>query len=149
MLGEGKKILIIASKKGYATGMLCDDCGFIPKCDHCDIPIAFHQDDSKHLYGICHICKKHYQAFADCPQCGGHNIKLYGSGVQKLETLLEREFGAKNIITVDSESANSSAKVKKLKQILPEADIIVGTSLLATPPAGWKPDMVIIMNADS
>lgn len=129
--------------------MLCDDCGFIPKCDHCDIPIAFHNDPQKQLYGICHICKKHYQPFPTCPKCSGFNIKLYGTGAQKVETLLEKEFGAKNIVTVDSESANSQAKVKKLQLALPDADIVVGTSLLATPPADWKPDMVVVMNADA
>lgn len=142
-------MLIIATKKGYATGLLCDDCGYIPKCDHCDIPIAYHQDENKHLYGICHICKKHYPAFSTCPQCQGHNIKLYGSGVQKLETVLQREFGAKHVVTIESESASSQAKVKKLQQILPDAQIIVGTSLLATPPANWKPDLVVVFNADS
>lgn len=142
-------MLIIASKKGFATGLLCDDCGFIPKCDHCDIPVAFHQDEQKQLYGICHICKKHYNAFSSCPQCGGNNIKLYGSGVQKLETVLHNEFGAKNIITIDSETANSQAKVKKLMLLVADAQIVVGTSLLATPPSLRKPDLVVLMNADS
>lgn len=149
MIKEGKKVLIIANKKGFATGMLCDDCGYIPKCDHCDIPIAFHQDAHGELYGICHICKKHYSSFGECPQCHGHNIKLYGNGVQKLEGLLQREYGATNVVTIDSETANSQAKVKKLMQILPEAQIVVGTSLLMTAPKDRKPDLVVVFNADS
>ena len=125
MIKEGKKVLIIANKKGFATGMLCDDCGLVPKCDHCDIPIAFHQDVHGELYGICHICKKHYSSFGQCPQCHGHNIKLYGSGVQKLEGLLQKEFGAMSVLTIDSETANSQAKVKKLMPLLQDAQVIV------------------------
>lgn len=129
--------------------MLCDDCGYIPKCDHCDIPIAFHQDESQQMYGICHICKKHYSAFAECPQCHGHNIHLYGKGVQKLETILSKEFGAYNILTIDSENAGSLPKVKKVLQQLDTTHVIIGTSLLMTPPAGRTPDLVVVMNADS
>lgn len=149
MLKANKKVLIIASKKGFASWLLCDECWFIPKCDHCDIPIAFHQDAQKELYGICHICKKHYSSFATCPQCMGHSIKLYGTWAQKVETVLTKEYGAHKVVTVDSESANSQAKVKKLQPEIAAADILVGTSLLATPPAGWKPDLVIVMNADA
>lgn len=149
MLKQKKKVLIIASKKGFASWLLCDDCGFIPKCDHCDIPIAFHQDSQKELYGICHICKKHYTAFATCPKCGGYEIKLYGTGAQKVETVLAREYGATKVVTIDSESANSQAKVKKLQPEIVTADILVWTSLLATPPAGWTPDLVVVMNADA
>lgn len=129
--------------------MLCDDCGYIPKCDHCDIPIAFHQDPQKQLYGICHICKKHYPGFSECPNCHGNKIHLYGNGVQKLENLLTKEFGAKHIVTIESETAGSQAKVKKLQLEIQSADVIVGTSLLATAPHDWKPDLVVLLNADS
>lgn len=43
MLSAGKRVTIIASRKGFAGGMICKACGHIPHCSHCDIPVAYHK----------------------------------------------------------------------------------------------------------
>jgi len=57
---------------------MCHECGHIPPCKQCDIPIAWHKDQEGKMFGICHICKTHYPSEAACSHCGGSDITLYG-----------------------------------------------------------------------
>lgn len=45
-LHQGKKIAILVNKKGYSTGIMCQACGTIPKCNHCSVSISYHKLES-------------------------------------------------------------------------------------------------------
>ena len=39
---KNKKIAIFINRRGLATSIICQECGFVPKCPNCDIPLGFH-----------------------------------------------------------------------------------------------------------
>ena len=146
---QGKKILIIGGKKWLAAGVMCQDCGYIPKCQHCDIPIAYHQDHAAKTFGICHICKTAYSAVSNCPSCQGHNVTLFGMGLQKIEKTIADQFPSCAILMIDAEKAASLPKLERLADDIQKAQCIIATSLLQIPPSNRKPDIVIVLRADS
>ncbi len=144
-----KRVLVLWGKKWLASGMMCQDCWFIPKCSHCDIPVAYHRDHAWDVFGICHICKKSYQPIGSCPSCHGHGLELFGAWLQKIEALLNEKYPQCTIRVVDGQSVSSLPKIQKLTVELSNIQCLLWTSVLEVPPVWWKPDVVIVMRADA
>jgi primosomal protein N' (replication factor Y) (superfamily II helicase) len=170
-LKQWKRIWILVNKKGYAGGIICHDCGHIPKCKNCSVSISYHKLVSWETIGLCHICKTQYAVPATCPVCHSDKIKDFWLGTQKVAEYLKREYG-KDALIIESETVNSPNKIAKIFwkiwQATEKSDkdsqndfsdlsdnssdssvqIIIGTSLLATPIKNYPFDLVIFLNAD-
>jgi len=146
-LKQGKKIWILVNKKGYSGGIICHDCGHIPKCKNCDVSISYHKIESWETIGLCHICKTQYNVPTTCPACHGHKIKEFGLWTQKVAEYIKNEFGKDSLI-IESESVRSPNKIAKLLEHISDHQIIIWTSLLATPIKNYPLDLIIFLNAD-
>ncbi len=146
-LKQNKKILILANKKGYSSGIICQDCGYIPRCQKCDVSISYHKDKAWNFFGLCHICKSHYEYPLTCPSCWGANLKFFGTWTQQIQEYLSINFNTSALI-IESQQANSPKKIQKIQEQIHSHQILIATSLLTFPPHNRKPDLVIIFNAD-
>lgn len=146
-LKQGKRIGILVNKKGYAWGIICHDCGNIPKCKNCSVSISYHKIESWTTIGLCHICKTQYNVPTSCPECHGKKIKEFWLGTQKVAEYLKREYN-KEALIIESETVNSPNKIKKITEQITEHQIIIWTSLLATPPSTINFDLIIFLHAD-
>jgi primosomal protein N' (replication factor Y) (superfamily II helicase) len=146
---QGKRILIVGGKKGLASWVMCQECGFIPQCARCDVPIAFHRDAGGSTFGICHICKTSYPAVDQCPQCQWYDVKLFGTGLQKIQEFLAGRYPGLSTMCIDAQTVGSLPKITRVRDALRDVQCVIATSLLQTPPVGWTPDVVIIVRADS
>ena len=146
-LKQGKRIGILVNKKWYAGGMICHTCGHIPTCKNCSVSISYHKIESGETIWLCHICKTQYDIPTTCPSCHGHQIKPFGLGTQKVAEYIASEFGQEALI-IESETVNSPNKIHKMQQDIADHQIIIWTSLLATPPKNAPFDLVIFLQAD-
>lgn len=144
---QGKKIALIVNKKWYAAGVICRLCGHIPQCNKCSVSISFHKADDGTMTGLCHICKTHYTLPTVCPVCHQWALKSYGIGTQKVAEYIYDTFGVRSFV-IESETVNSPKKIQKVQESIHDAQVIIGTSLLTTPPSGIDIDLVVILNAD-
>jgi len=150
-LRQNKRIAVIVNKKWYSNGVICHDCGFVPQCKRCSVSINYHKMPNDYKMWLCHICKEQYEVPTKCEQCWSKQIRPFGMGTQQVAEYLEQEFACKTLL-VESEKANSFAKIKRLRDQLTEIKwkppILVGTSLLRTPIPEYPLDLVIFLNAD-
>jgi len=146
-LKQGKKIWILVNKKGYAGGIICHECGNIPKCKNCSVSISYHKLVSWDTIGLCHICKTQYDVPTTCPVCKSKKIKDFWLWTQKVAEYLKNEYHQDALI-IESETVNSPNKIKKIQEQISEHQIIIWTSLLATPPKDINFDLIIFLNAD-
>ncbi len=146
-LKQGKKIALLVNKKGYSTGIMCQDCGTIPKCKNCSLSISYHKLESWDTIGLCHICKTQYTVPTSCPNCHGKKIKEFWLGTQKVAEYIQKEFH-KEALIIESETVNSPNKIKKITEQIAGHQIIIWTSLLTTPPKDIHFDLIIFLNAD-
>ena len=52
-LERHEQVLVFRSRRAYASAMECPDCGFIPRCPSCNIPMSYH----KFSHSLsCHWC---------------------------------------------------------------------------------------------
>ncbi|WP_303668238.1 primosomal protein N', partial [uncultured Duncaniella sp.] len=42
-LGRGMQSILFLNRRGYAPVARCKMCGFVPKCDHCDVSLTYHR----------------------------------------------------------------------------------------------------------
>lgn len=146
-LAQWKKIWILVNKKGYAGWIICHDCGNIPKCKNCSISISYHKLASWDTIGLCHICKTQYDVPKICPQCHSEKIKDFWLWTQKVAEYLKNEY-QQDALIIESASVNSPNKIKKITETITQHNIIIWTSLLATPPKNIHFDLIIFLNAD-
>lgn len=144
---EWKKIWIIVNKKWYSSWVICWDCGYIPKCKKCDIPIAYHLDENWNEFWICHICKTTYNKEANCWNCWWYDVKNYWTWTQKLQEIILERFKKKSTI-IESETVNSPNKIAKIYEEIKSYQIIIWTSLLTMPIKDIAFDLIIFVNAD-
>lgn len=76
---RGEKAVLLLNKRGFASVLLCRDCGFVPTCEQCDTSMTFHQHPP-HL--LCHYCDAHAPVPPVCPECGSPYLRQLGPGTQ-------------------------------------------------------------------
>lgn len=81
----------------------------------------------------CHYCEHHEPVPKVCPKCGSLKIKFFGSGTQKVEEELQRNFPKARIARLDQDM---TAKKGNGEQILNDFgagryDILLGTQMVA------------------
>jgi primosomal protein N' (replication factor Y) (superfamily II helicase) len=106
---SGKKVLLYLKRKGYATFIFCEDCGRIFNCPHCNLPLKTHKKNNI-LWLYCHHCSYHEEIPLKCPSCGGTEIKIKGTGIQKISELLGQKYEIlKNKISIVDEKTKDGS----------------------------------------
>lgn len=145
-LEQWKKIWILVNKKGYSNGIICHDCGYMPKCKRCSVSVSYHKISSWDTIWLCHICKTQYEVIKNCPECKSNKIKEFGIWTQKVAEILKEKFKIESSI-IESETANSPNKINKIFENL-NSQIVIWTSLLTTPIKNYPLDLIVYLNAD-
>lgn len=139
IIWKGENVVIFINKKGVHSGMVCQNCGYIPYCKQCDIPISLHNNVHDQLFGLCTVCQTCYTTFDSCPECQIGKMGWYGVGIQQVAKYCKEVFWSEPIM-VQSSDANSLPKTQELLKKLRISNwelrigkIILSTSLMQTP----------------
>ncbi len=128
-LAKKHQILLFLNRRGFASFILCPDCGYAFRCPNCAVGLTYHLKE-KRL--ICHYCGYAIPAPAICPNCKGFNVKHLGLGTERLERELRSILPKAHIKRLDSDIAK---KKKERLQVLKELyegkiDILIGTQMI-------------------
>ncbi|QUI22920.1 primosomal protein N' [Vallitalea pronyensis] len=146
-LERNEQIILFLNRRGYARFVSCRQCGYVVKCDHCDIPYTYHATGAQL---ICHYCGKTINMVKKCPACESKYIKQFGIGTQQVEDLTKREFPQANILRMD---LDTTTKKNSYDTILGsfrdgKADILIGTQMIAKGHDFPKVTLVGVIAAD-
>lgn len=127
-LNKHQQIMIFINRRGYAGFVSCRSCGHVMKCPHCDISLTYHKDGSL----VCHYCGYQEQMPKQCPSCGSKYIAAFGTGTQKVEELVKREFPRAKVLRMDMDTTKNKDGHEKILSAFAnhEADILVGTQMI-------------------
>lgn len=122
--------MIFVNRRGFASYIICRDCGYIAKCEDCDASLVYHKED-KELK--CHFCGKRYRALTNCPNCKGTHIKTGAIGTEKVVEELKNLFPDVKILRMDFDNTqNKNAHSKILEEFSGTTpSILVGTQMIA------------------
>ena len=129
-LSEGGQVMILRSRRAWASSMQCEECGEIHKCPHCNVSLSLHKSGDTGFYA-CHHCGHREEYRETCRKCNGA-LKPLGSGTQKIEEEAATLFPSARIARLDSDTAqNRNYETKVIKEFAEgDIDILVGTQIL-------------------
>jgi len=129
-LENGNQAIIFLNRRGYSKQIICQSCGYVAKCEQCDISLNYHSDTN---ILKCHYCGQNYAMLSACPECGGVNLKYSGTGTQRVVEELKKLFPLARIIRMDNDVTLTKEAHSKILNTFAshQADILVGTQMIA------------------
>ena len=146
-LKSGNQAIIFLNRRGYSRTVLCRDCGYVAKCENCDVTLTYHSEENCLK---CHYCGAKYRMLPSCPDCGGRHVMYNGTGTQRVVADLKELFPTARVLRMDNDTVSGKdGHYKILKQFAEkQADILVGTQMIAKGHDFPAVTLVGIMDAD-
>lgn len=108
---------------------MCRNCGYTAKCPNCNISLTYHSYERKLK---CHYCGHEENIVTICPECHSDKIRYFGTGTQKLEQEINKQFPTASTIRMDIDTVtkkNSHEEIlNKFKN--ENIDILIGTQMV-------------------
>ena len=129
-LDKGEQTILFLNRRGYATQMLCTECGYVANCQECSVAYTYHRHDHRLL---CHLCGAALPAPSRCPQCNDDKIRYSGLGTEKVEALAHRFFPHAAIARMDSDTMTAKDAHKNTLNAFRTGriHILIGTQMIA------------------
>jgi primosomal protein N' (replication factor Y) len=129
-LGRGEQILLFLNRRGFATFLLCQDCGHVFQCPNCAVTLVHHRSERALR---CHYCGWGQPAPALCPACQGMGVTDLGMGTETIEEAVRERFPGARVLRMDRDT---TARKHAQREMLSawrrgEADVLVGTQMVA------------------
>ena len=143
-----EQTILLLNRRGYSTVISCKSCGYTYKCPNCDITLTYHKS-SNNLR--CHYCG--YTVFKEelCPECHEKALSDYGTGTEKLEQELIKEYPEARIIRMDADTTRKKGShediINRFKNH--EYDILLGTQMISKGLDFPLVTLVGVINADA
>ncbi len=146
-LSRQEQILIYQNRRGYAPYISCEDCGWIPECEHCDVSLTYHQFGEEMR---CHYCGFKEKVPTVCPACGSSKLASVGLGTERIEENLSLLFPEARIARMDLDTTRSKYGYQRLLEDFGSGniDILVGTQMITKGLDFDKITVVGILDAD-
>ena len=128
-LKQKRQTILFLNRRGYSTFIMCRDCGYTVKCKNCNISLTYHSYEKKLK---CHYCGYEQEIVKVCPECHSEKIRYFGTGTQKLEQEIIKQFPNAKTIRMDVDTVtkkNSHEEIlNKFKN--ENIDILIGTQMV-------------------
>ena len=125
---RGEQIMLFLNRRGYGGFVSCRSCGEAMRCPHCDVGLTAHKDKSLR----CHYCGYTVRLPEKCPACGSPYIGVFGTGTQRLEEAVRREFPGASLLRMDMDTTRTKDSYEEILSAFAEgkADILIGTQMI-------------------
>jgi primosomal protein N' (replication factor Y) len=147
-LGKGEQIILFQNRRGYSPFVECFSCGWIPKCQNCDVSLTYHKFNNRLT---CHYCGFSQALHNSCDSCGSPEVKTRGFGTEKIEDELKSLFKNARIARMDLDTTQNKHAFEKIIHNLEtkKTDILVGTQMVTKGLDFDHVSVVGILNADN
>ena len=150
-----EKAVLLLNRRGFATFLMCRECGCVPECPHCSTSLTYHERTHELA---CHTCGSTWpvRAWPDpsarCPNCGSRYMGAYGIGTQRVEDELAMLCGSRaEVIRMDADTTAGKGGHQHLLERFDAAEcaVLVGTQMIAKGLDFPEVTLVGVVNADT
>jgi primosomal protein N' (replication factor Y) len=129
-LGKGEQALLLLNRRGYATSLVCRECGSQALCPNCSVCLTLHDRGRSSL---CHYCGHRANPAATCPSCGGEYLRLTGYGTERVLEAVKELFPSARVDRLDRDRTSRRGELERVLVAFEEGrtDVLVGTQMIA------------------
>ena len=117
---RGRQAVVIAPRRGYSAVIRCKDCGWLPGCPNCDVPLRYHLE-TRSLE--CHQCGYTARPPTHCPKCEGTILSPRGPGTQWIQRELQNLLPGTKVYRYDRDQRDDLSRLFR-----GEPGVVVGTT---------------------
>lgn len=152
----GEQAILFINRRGYASFILCRECGHVVKCPSCSVSMTLHQNpyaasgSAAREQLICHYCGRVSRPPAVCPVCHSRLIGRFGAGTQQIEELFHQVFPEARALRMDQDTTSGRHAHARILQTFADhqADALIGTQMIAKGHDFPNVSVVGILSAD-
>lgn len=147
-LKRGEQVIFFHNRRGFAPLARCKQCGWVPKCEHCDVSLTYHRRFNEL---VCHYCGKSYQLPTLCPTCREPGIEILGYGTERVEDEVETIFPDTKIARMDLDTTRNKDGYENIIEDFSQrkSQILVGTQMVTKGLDFEGVSLVGVLNADT
>lgn len=147
-LKRGEQAIFFHNRRGYAPVVLCRLCGYVPKCQNCDVSLTYHRRAGEM---VCHYCGATYKLPTICPSCKEPSIEVHGYGTERIEDTVESVFPQVKISRMDLDTTRNKDGYENIINEFSsgKTDILVGTQMVTKGLDFDRVSIVGVLNADT
>ncbi|MDO5044993.1 MAG: primosomal protein N', partial [Coriobacteriia bacterium] len=144
-----EKAVMLLNRRGFAHFLLCRECGYVPRCEHCSTSLTVHE--RTHTLE-CHTCGRSYPMLVRCPECDSPYLRAFGSGTQRVEDELKALLSDQvEIIRMDADTTKGKLGHEKVLESFDNAKcaVLLGTQMIAKGLDFPEVTLAAVINADT
>ena len=147
-LEHGEQAILFQNRRGYAPMLECKQCGWVPRCEHCDVSLTLHRSLSQLT---CHYCGAVYQVPSVCPSCGSAELRTRGYGTEKIEAAVRDIFPEARISRMDLDTTRSRNAYERIISDFGagRTNLLIGTQMISKGLDFDRVSVVGILDANS
>ena len=145
---SGAKAVLFLNRRGFASFVLCRDCGYVPTCDSCSVSLTYHEVGNRL---VCHHCGATHPLPGRCPKCSSPYLRQFGTGTQRVEAELAAAVPGLPVVRMDADTTGGKggherrlAEFESMK-----SGVLLGTQMVAKGLDYPEVELVGVINADT
>lgn len=151
-LASGHKAVLLLNQRGFASFLLCRECGYVPMCDNCSTSLTYHERGAAGPRLMCHHCGASHPVPRTCPRCGSPYLRRFGTGTQRVHDELAALLGDRaTIVRMDADTTRGKGAHARLLGEFDAAEhaVLLGTQMIAKGLDFPEVTLVGVINADT
>lgn len=147
-LERGEQAILFQNRRGFAPMIECRQCGWVPRCQHCDVSLTLHRNMNQLT---CHYCGASYKVPVECPCCGSKELQTRGYGTEKIEDTIRELFPEAKVARMDLDTTRTRNAYERIINDFSagRTNILIGTQMVSKGLDFDKVSVVGILNADT
>lgn len=147
-LRNGQQVILFQNRRGYSPMIICNSCGWVPKCENCDVSLTYHKHNNTLT---CHYCGYTKEVPTVCPACGEPALEIIGYGTERIEDDVEKTFPDYAISRMDLDTTRNKNSYERIIDDFSNkrTQILVGTQMVTKGLDFGAVSLVGVLNADT
>jgi primosomal protein N' (replication factor Y) (superfamily II helicase) len=145
-----EQTLLLLNRRGYATAVLCRQCGHTLECPNCSVSLTVHGRLPGSARAVCHYCNYSMRVPPACLKCAAPYLEQLGFGTERVLAEVERLFPQARASRVDRDTMQRRGAIQ---QVLAQfrrgdLDLLIGTQMIAKGHDFPRVTLVGVVSAD-
>ncbi len=140
-LANRKGVLIGTGRAGYYPTVVCRTCRRPLRCRRCGTNLTYSPTSPRLICPFCGASERPH-----CEHCGDTQVEFIGSGSARIEAEVRELFPGAAVLRIDAESIGNRRDYRVVLREIEEADIVIGTPMIAKGPR--IPNLGLVASVD-